>query len=571
MGLFWLSLIAGILTVLAPCILPLLPIVIGRSAQDEHKLRPYVVSLSLAIAVVVFTLVLKASTALIAIPPSTWSYISGSIIIFFGLISVFPNWWEIVSVKLGFSRSSNELLAKAGKKQGLWGDVLLGMALGPVFTSCSPTYFLILATVLPESFARGTWYLIVYAIGLSGTLLLIGLAGQKLAKRLNVLADPHGWFKRGLGVLFILVGLFIMSGLDKKVQTAVLDNGYFDITKVEQLLLKQSDSADESVDASMANTRYPVYNEIVNPSGFINSEPFELSDLVGKKVILLDFMTYSCINCQRTFPYLNAWYDAYKDEGLEIVGIHTPEFAFERLESNVRSAADKFGLEFPIVLDNEYATWRAYGNRFWPRKYLIDINGQIVYDHIGEGAYEETEQKIQELLQERARQLNTAVSFDMSEMQHPEDAEKVDFSAIQSRETYLGSRRSNEQGIVVRVQNGITTFARPEQVEPNRAYLVGEWKITPEYAEAVSSDATILYKYQAKKVFLVMGSDSIATVHVLHDGKTPDEVAGNAVVDGVVTVEEETLYRLIEGDRSGEHVLELEMSPGVKAFAFTFG
>lgn len=572
MGLFWLSLIAGILTVLAPCILPLLPIVIGRSAQDENKWRPFVVSASLAVAVVVFTLLLKVSTALISVPPAAWSYISGGIIILFGLITVFPHQWERLSISLGFSSSSNQLLAKAGQHQGLSGDILLGLALGPVFTSCSPTYFLILATVLPQSLARGTFYLVVYAIGLSATLLAIGLLGQRLAKRLNVLADPEGWFKKALGVLFILVGLFIISGYDKKIQTAVLDGGFFDITRVEQLLLQNAEMMDETGTPNMPQAMiYPKYNEIVNPSGYINSEPFLLEDLVGEKVILLDFMTYSCINCQRTYPYLNAWYDEYKDDGLEIVGIHTPEFAFEKLPQNVRDAAERFGLEFPLVLDNDYATWRAYGNRFWPRKYLIDIDGNIVYDHIGEGKYDETEEKIQELLRQRAERRGVALTFEMGETSSPDDAEEVNFREINSPETYLGSRRSNEQGIVVSTQSGVTTFAEPEEIEPNRAYLVGQWRVTPEYAEAVSADARILYKYQAKKVFLVMGAEGQKQVTVRHDGNAPGSVAGSSVENGVVTVDEETLYRLIEGDLSGEHLLELQMSPGVQAFAFTFG
>lgn len=147
------------------------------------------------------------------------------------------------------------------------------------------------------------------------------------------------------------------------------------------------------------------YVEFVNPSGFVNTEAFTMRELVGTKVVLIEFMTYSCINCQRTFPYVNTWYEKYKDQGLEIVGIHTPEFSFERNIDNVREAMKKEGITYPIVLDNDYATWRAYGNNYWPRQYLIDIDGNVVYDHIGEGAYRETEEKIQELLAERKERL----------------------------------------------------------------------------------------------------------------------------------------------------------------------
>lgn len=147
------------------------------------------------------------------------------------------------------------------------------------------------------------------------------------------------------------------------------------------------------------------YVEFVNPSGFVNTDSFTMRELVGKKIILIEFMTYSCINCQRTFPQVNSWYEKYKDEGLEIVGIHTPEFAYEKDIDNVRDAMKKEGIEYPIVMDNDYATWRAYGNNYWPRQYLINIDGNIVYDHIGEGAYRETELKIQELLAERKERL----------------------------------------------------------------------------------------------------------------------------------------------------------------------
>ena len=142
------------------------------------------------------------------------------------------------------------------------------------------------------------------------------------------------------------------------------------------------------------------YHEIVNPSGFVNSEPFELKDLVGDHVILVKFTTYSCINCQRTYPYVIDWYQTYKDQGLAVVAIHTPEFAFEKDIDNVRAAMEREGIDFPVVLDNDFSTWRAYGNRFWPRLYLIDVNGDIVYDHIGEGAYDTTERVIQELLKD---------------------------------------------------------------------------------------------------------------------------------------------------------------------------
>ena len=231
--------IAGVLTVLAPCILPLLPVVIGSSASGRSKATPYIVVASLAVSVIAFTFLLKASTAFIAVPQAFWTYLSGTILIFFGVTLLFPKVWESIPGLSKLTVRSNKLLGSGHKKKSIWGDVIIGAALGPVFSTCSPTYFVILASVLPASFALGTAYLLAYVAGLSLVLLLIALLGERFASRLSGFSNPNGWLKRGLGVLFVLVGLFIMTGLDKQLQTLILDNGFFDITKVEQQLLKK--------------------------------------------------------------------------------------------------------------------------------------------------------------------------------------------------------------------------------------------------------------------------------------------------------------------------------------------
>lgn len=579
MTLFIVSFLAGALTVLAPCILPLLPIVIGRSTQDQNTYRPLIVSGALAVAVVVFTLLLKASTAFIDIPESTWSYISGGIIVLFGITAAFPSIWEHFPLTGSVARISNTWLGSSSQRKDTLGDICVGLSLGPIFSSCSPTYFLILATVLPQSYAKGVLYLIAYALGLSLMLVFIGYLGQRLTKKLRGVSDPRGWFKRSLGILFILVGLFVMTGTDKKVQTYVLEHGIFDVTQIEQQLLTNPMMDDVKQDMNIISTdatskagRYPRYKEIQEPAGFVNSEGFTLDELIGEKVVLLDFMTYSCINCQRTFPYLNAWYDKYKDDGLEIVGIHTPEFAFEKKHDNVVDAAKRFGLTFPLVLDNEYGTWNAYGNRYWPHKYLIDIDGYIVYDHIGEGEYEETEKTIQRLLEERKVRLNdAAISID-TDIAKPQETETVSRFEKRSPETYVGSLRNSTPGIEVSREGNIVTFKKPNSISPDTLYLVGTWNITGEYAEAVSKDASIIYKYRAKKVFLVMDADSPISATVLSDGKPLGEKSGRDVQDGIVTVQNEQLYRLIEGSTSETGILEIKIpSPGLRAYAFTFG
>lgn len=540
MTLLIVSFVAGALTVLAPCILPLLPVVIGSSASGRSKKTPYIVVGSLAASIIVFTYALKASTAFIMVPPEVWTYLSGGIITFFGITLVFPHVWEKIPGIGKLAIGSNKLVGEGYQKKSVMGDMLIGAALGPVFSTCSPTYFVILATVLPVNIIEGSIYLFSYTAGLAIVLLAIALFGQKLTDRLLRVADSSSYVKKGIGVLFILLGVAIATGYEKKLETKILDSGYFDITKIEHALLKRIQLQKPKQSSSPeASTSAQTYVEIVNPAGFVNTDNITIGQLVGKKVILVDFMTYSCINCQRTFPYMVAWYKKYKDQGLEIVGIHTPEFAFEKDINNVRAAMQKFGITYPVVLDNDYGTWHAYGNQYWPHKYLIDIHGNIVYDHIGEGGYEETEMKIRELLGE-----STANGLAIQHLQPQQNFAK-------SPETYFGTLRNRL----------LPSMARPLLIAPNTLYLVGEWNITEEYAQAVA-DASVLYRYNAKNVYIVAQADTDTQVDIVQDG----------TVLRTITIKQSTLYTLIENTQAGEHVLELKpKKPGVRFYAFTFG
>ncbi|MBI2054554.1 MAG: redoxin family protein [Candidatus Sungbacteria bacterium] len=300
--------------------------------------------------------------------------------------------------------------------------------------------------------------------------------------------------------------------------------------------------------------RYELAKEITTPDGFINtdSKPITIGEFVGKRVVLIDFWTYSCINCQRTTPYLNAWYEKYKDKGLVIIGIHTPEFEFEKDYNNVRAAVDKFGIKFPVVLDNDYSTWTAYRNQYWPRKYLIDIDGYVVYDHIGEGAYEETEKKIQEALSERM-----AVLGESGAISQPLTKEILTENGARSPETYFGSARNDQQ--------------------KNLLFPNDSWDITPEFAQNNSANASIIYTYTAKDVFFVAEASTETVVEVLLDGKRLGSEAGMDIIktsDGksVVKIKEARLYKIIQDDKSETHKLELRIQkPGLKAFTFTFG
>ncbi len=317
---------------------------------------------------------------------------------------------------------------------------------------------------------------------------------------------------------------------------------------------------------------YSRAKEIVDPQGFVNTGAFTLSQYIGKKVILVDFWTYSCINCQRTIPYLNAWYEKYKDKGLVIVGVHTPEFQFEKEYTNVAKAVKDLGIKYPVVLDSAMGTWSAYNNRYWPREYLIDIDGYVVHDHIGEGAYDETEREIQKALQERSDVLNIATSIGTG-ITVPTDMIPMDQSKVMSPETYFGAGRNEYLGNGTAGVVGMQTLSIPDALVPNALYLSGTWNFQDQFATSVSEGAKIIYKYSAKNVYFVASSDNGVKIKVLRDGKPLGSEAGKDLgADGTVFIKDNRLYKLIEGADYGEHTLEIQVvNPGLTAFTFTFG
>lgn len=585
------SFVAGVLTILAPCILPLLPVIVGHSLSDSsvNKRRLFTVILSLGVSIILFTFLLKASTLLIDIPQDFWKWISGGIIFLFGLTMLFPELWEKFTFTGVISRRSNEVLTKGYNKNNILGDIVIGASLGPIFSACSPTYFVILATVLPVSPILGIVYLLAYVLGLCLMLLIVAFVGQGVMSRLGTASDPRGWFKRILGIIFILVAIGIVSGYDKELQIKLLDSGFLDVTKIEQKLLKMDEEKKslESVDTQVQSTeedvssvdsipdskenfltveqkklKYILAPDITTPDGFVNTNgrPITIKEFRGKKVVLLDIWTYSCINCQRTIPYLNEWYKKYEDEGLVIIGLHTPEFAFERIQKNVEDAVKRFDIKYPVVLDNDFSTWSDYKNQYWPRKYLIDIDGYIVYDHAGEGQYKETEQVIQRALRERNSRLGEKITM-ISNTVDPANKIIVDSDKIGSPEIYFGAFRNGDlangkQGIY-----GIQNLVIPASTLRNKLYLGGDWVFAREYAENTGG-GTVFFKYKAKNVYAVASGNNTGEIEIYIDGKYTK----------TISISSETLYQIVEGTDYQEHTLELKIkTPGVKMFTFTFG
>lgn len=320
--------------------------------------------------------------------------------------------------------------------------------------------------------------------------------------------------------------------------------------------------------------KYEVAKEIVNPSGFVNTDPITIQSLIGKKVILVDFWTYSCINCERTLPYLNSWYAKYKNDGLVVVGVHTPEFDFEHDITNVQSAVKKYGVEYPVVLDNNFATWSAYKNQYWPHEYLIDIDGFIVHDHIGEGSYDETEAAIVAALNERKQVLGEKGALTVK-AGGPGNADAPQ-GPILSPETYFGSNREQYlANMPTSSCKGSTCSYAFSATSTFSGYeLSGSWMMSPEYAELKTLPGGVRLHFYANKVHFVAGANTPVRAKILLDGKLVTSAnEGKDVKNGIVTVGAHDLYNLVDlHGNSGDHILEIQfLDAGVDAFTFTFG
>lgn len=555
--------IAGIITVFAPCVLPLLPIIIGGSVGGGavDKKRPLVIAISLAVSLIIFTILLKATSLLINIPPQAITYTSGTIIIIVGMLSLFPDLYEKLIIRLGIQTRSQRLMGSGLKKKGLLGPIITGAALGPVFSSCSPVYAYILATVLPASFAMAMAYIVAYVLGLSIMLLLIGYVGQRFITRLKWASNPKGVFQRSVAILFIIVGLLVFSGFDKKLQTYVSETTPFDFDGLSAKLIP---SIDREASEGVLNVQPYDAPEFVRLENWINSKPLTKEGLKGK-VVLIDFWTYSCINCIRTQPYLKGWDDLYRESGLVIIGMHAPEFAFEKIPANVEKAVRDAGLKYPIALDNDFATWAAYENQYWPASYLVDAEGQVRRFHAGEGEYKETEDAIRALLLESGARVPSE--------RYVKGEDDAPVTADQSPETYLGTRRASNYVGEQRLLRGLHTFTSASALESDQWTLGGQWEVGSESITA-RGDSVLRFKFNAKDVYFVTGEGSDGSIALrLNDiplSKTAN--AGSDVRDSVIRVTDAKLYRAVSGAAfTRDGVLELRVPDGVTLNAFTFG
>lgn len=577
------SFFSGILTVLAPCVLPLLPVILWGWLAGTDRKRPYIIIASLILSLLVFTVLLKASTVLIGVDPLFWEYVAGGLLVLFSITLIFPHVWVWLMDITGIEKLSQNSLESASHREWIWWPIALGAALGPVFSSCNPTYTILLATILPASFTMGMIGLLAYFIGLGIILLLIVHFGRSIIGRFRFFSNPHGIFRRLLGIIILIVGLLIVTGYIKKIETFIIERNIFVNTfaidnTLNEIILRNHNTVNNMCangkcdegregDLMMDVARAPELTGIaawINlPAGQAGSKPLTL-EWLRWKVVLIDFWTYSCINCIRTQPYLNAWHEKYADDGLVIIGVHAPEFAFEKVENNVREASQKAGIKYPIALDNDFATWNAYDNKYWPAKYLIDQNGNIVYKHFWEGEYAETEQKIQSLLGMNNEEwiMKNGGLFNWENSSLSQGKKKTP-------ETYLGTARAENMifssGKLIK---GVQKFTPYPLLSTHQWTLEWEWDVQEEFLQA-SEPSILTLKFSAKNVFLVVSSNSERKGGMIFVQELDKD--GNIISENPVRVIEDTIYQLFESEKfQDEAMIRISVTPWLRLHAFTF-
>ena len=376
----------------------------------------------------------------------------------------------------------------------------------------------------------------------------------------------------GIGVVILITGfgIYFNSPDLNKIASGKQDQQKTDFVPAT-IVVNNNNVTKVHIDKS----QFKLAPDLSKISGYINTNPIKISDLKGK-VVLIDFWTYSCINCIRTIPYLNAWYEKYADKGLVIVGIHTPEFEFEKNYDNVKAAVEKFGIKYPVVQDNDKGTWEAYQNRYWPHKYIVDDEGYIRYDHIGEGGYADTEKVIQSLLAEHAASKGANITIDKS-VSNPQNAQSVDFGKINTPELYFGYQYAraplgNLEGFKPDQVVKYTIPTDANNLTPNAIYLEGEWKNNADSMVLQSDSGRIMLIYSAKAANIVAGGHG--QVQVSEDGAsvTAKSRGSDVSEDGQLVINNQRLYNIAKHEQYGEHTLVLDIKGrGFQIYTFTFG
>jgi cytochrome c biogenesis protein CcdA/thiol-disulfide isomerase/thioredoxin len=587
------ALVAGAGTAITPCVLPVVPALLSASALGGRR-RPVGIVLGLALTFTIAIVALAQLVKGVGLAGGAVRSLAVVVLLAFGVVLLVPGLAERVQAPL--SR-----LGRFGPRtrgSGFWSGVGVGGALGFV---CAPCAGPILAAVTSVSASGGASVRVIavalaYAVGLSAVMLLYGLGGRAVLDRVRRRARGHT-VERALGVVLLATGVVMATNLDVRFEEALakdtslpaifvdptralensgaVQNRLASLRPRSRFAVRQSHQvaipAAQEVGVSIPGVRTPSLPKLGAAPDFTHTErwfntpggrPLSLTRLRGR-VVLVDFWTYTCINCIRTLPFLKGLYATYHRYGLQVVGVETPEFTFEQEASNVAQAISSDGLRYPVVQDNAYGTWNAYQNQYWPAEYLIDAQGQVRHTQFGEGSYRADEAAVRQLLYEAgARKLPPPMTAHAI----------IPSSGLGTPETYLDAQRN--QGFAQPLQSGTHFYPGVDSPSLNEFGLHGTWTVTTQSATPRSLGANITGRFQAAHAYLVLTSagNLPRSVHVSLDGHSIAAAqAGADVHAGVVTVRGQRLYALVSLPDAQQHTLTLQIPPGVTAYDFTFG
>jgi cytochrome c biogenesis protein CcdA/thiol-disulfide isomerase/thioredoxin len=584
--------VAGAGTALSPCVLPVLPIALSAGATGGRR-RPLGIVVGLALSFTFATVALVYVISALGLPDDLLRKLAIAVLLAFGVTLMIPP--LAARVEAAMSRFAGRAGIAKGKGDGFWSGTAVGASLGIVYAPCAgPILAGVIIVSSSQTFTVGRLAVALsYGIGSAVVLYFLMLGGRRLTAPL---ARRGIGLQITMGAVMVFVALAMAGNYDVKFQNKIASSlpsflvnpteGLEDTAAAKSALSDvrgeeghgvgalATTSAATAVHDSRAkaggsggkSSGLPVLGrapEFVDNQHWFNTpgdKPLTLRSLRGR-VVLVDFWTYSCINCLRTLPYLTAWDRTYRKDGLTIVGVHSPEFPFEKEASNVEEAIERNGIHYPVAQDNDLATWTAYSNQYWPAEYFIDARGRVRFTHFGEGEYGEKEKIIRELLAEAGRPV----------AKHDSGAHGIAASKlVTTPETYLGAARA-ERFTNPMLAPGTHDFAKAPSPGPSEFAYSGKWRITLDSATA--QGGSLALDFGARRVYLVLGSPGRTRhVRVLLDGHPiPANLAGSDVHNGVVDVKAQRLYNLVDMPRVGDHVLQIEPEAGVTGYAFTFG
>ncbi len=555
-----LALIAGILTIAAPCILLPLPILLGSSVGQRSRTRPLFITLGFVLTFSVLGITINFLVQHLELNPNTLRTIAVVLLAIFATFMIWPRPFELLTSH--FSRLITRA-AKTGQQAGTgnFGGFVMGVVIGVIWAPCAgPILGSILTLIAQESnTAKAFGLLIAYSIGAGLPMLAIAYGGQAITTKVRGIAQYSTRLQQIFGIILLGVALAVYFQYDTKIQSYLVEKLPVIGTNLEERLTNKLENVGmtnmkEEVNSNLPLSPKPVALKSLGPApefkdiaNWLNTDhALTMKELKGK-VVLIDFWTYSCINCIRTLPYVTKWYDTYKDQGFIVIGVHTPEFAFEKDAGNVARAIKQHSIHYPVAQDNNFGTWNSYNNHYWPAHYLIDKTGTIVEVHFGEGDYEETEKLIQKLLGMQGA-ISTVDSTFAGQPKTPE--------------MYFGANRQEFLSNGVLGKTGTQTFVIPNRLDANKFAFEGLWDIQAEKAVLVKGPGKIKLHFNAGKVHMVASSPKEQSITAKVDGYNPT----------IINIKDATLYTLFDSKNYGDHILEITIpEAGFEAFTFTFG